>query len=69
MTGETAYGSEEPGLPGMMFATPLDAAAAESGDVDLKIVVANEYGATTETVYEPAFVVAPGSPRRRAARQ
>ena len=69
MTAETGYGSEQPGLPGMMFASPLDAAAAESGDVDLKIVVANEYGATTETVYELAFAVVPGTPRRRAARQ
>lgn len=69
MTGETGYSSDQPGLPGMMFAVPLEAAATETGDVDLKIVVANEYGATTEAVYEPAFVVTPGNARRRAARQ
>ena len=60
--------SDQPGMPGTIFAGPLDAATAEPGEIDLKILVVNEYGATTEAVYEPAFVVTPAVGRRRSAR-
>jgi hypothetical protein len=66
---EVAYSSSKPGPPGTMFTVQLDAATAALGEVDLKIVVENEYGATTEAVYEPAFVVAPADVRRQRVRR
>ena len=68
MTGEDNSAPQEmPGSPGTMFVSPLDATAGTEGPVDVKILVANEYGATTEVVYEPAYVVGPGGPGRRRA--
>ena len=60
--------SEMPGSPGSIFTSPLAATAGAEGPVDLKILVGNEYGATTEVVYEPAYVIGPGGVRRRATR-
>jgi len=71
MTGDDSRlgAGEQPGPPGTLFAAPLDAATAGTGEIDLKILVGNEYGATTETVYEPALIVVPTDIRRRAARK
>ncbi|HYC93673.1 MAG TPA: S8 family serine peptidase [Thermoanaerobaculia bacterium] len=60
---------EMPGSPGTMFAAPLHTTASAEGPVDVKIVVTNEYGATSEVVYEPAYVIGPPvQGKRRATR-
>ena len=70
MTGEDNSAPQEmPGSPGTIFMSPLAATTATEGPIDLKVFVANEYGATTEVVYEPAYVIGPGGQgKRRAAR-
>lgn len=68
-TGEDyAYKSEFPGSPGSLFSASLAPATAAEGEVDLKLLLKNMLGATTEVVYEPAFVVGPGGTRRRPLR-
>ena len=67
MTGEdNAWFTREPGSPGTLFAASLAAATQEEGEIDLKIGVQDTYGGTSETVYEPAFVVGSHGVRRRA---
>jgi subtilisin family serine protease/Tfp pilus assembly protein PilW len=60
---------EMPGSPGTMFSASLHTTANVEGPVDVKIVVGNEYGATSEVVYEPAYVIGPPvQGKRRASR-
>jgi hypothetical protein len=68
-TGEDyAHKSDVPGSPGTIFTAPLAPAVAAEGAVDLKFSVTNLFGGTTETMFEPAFLVGPQGARRRAMR-
>jgi Subtilase family len=68
-TGEDySYKSEFPGSPGSLFSASLAPATAVEGEVDLKLLLKNMNGATTEVVYEPAFLVGPAGTRRRPMR-
>jgi hypothetical protein len=69
LTGSDYEWDGRPGSPGSIFTTPLGVATAAEGEVDLKILVVNEYGFTTETVYEPAFIVGSVPGKRRAVRR
>ncbi|HYC93672.1 MAG TPA: S8 family serine peptidase [Thermoanaerobaculia bacterium] len=61
------YSSDSPGSPGNVFSVPLAATAGTEGAVDLKVLLKNELGATTEIVYEPAYIVTPAGPSKRRA--
>lgn len=57
-----------PGAPGAIYAADLRAATSRPGGIDLKIQLANEWGATSEIVYEPVMMVTPPATRRRSVR-
>ncbi|HEY0372739.1 MAG TPA: S8 family serine peptidase [Thermoanaerobaculia bacterium] len=69
MTGEDyTHKSSFPGSPGTMYSASLAPAVAAEGTVDLKFVIRNLQGATSEITYEPAFLVGSPGTRRRAMR-
>lgn len=66
---ENEFNFDSPGSPGTLFHGNLRDATAMEGAIDLKIHLASDHGATTDLVYEPAFLVGPaGEGRRRAVR-
>ncbi len=62
------FSYDEPGPAGTMFSSDLRALTATPGEIDLKISLTNPWGATTEAVYEPAFLVEPTRGKRRSVR-
>ena len=69
VTGEDySYNNELPGSAGTLFAASLGDAVASEGEIDLKFFLKDQRGATTEVVYEPAFVVGSPATRRRSMR-
>ncbi|HYH06161.1 MAG TPA: hypothetical protein VEK11_03780 [Thermoanaerobaculia bacterium] len=61
------FNFELSGSAGTTYVADLTNATLEEGAIDLKIALKGENGATTESVYEPAFLVTPpGDSRRRA---
>lgn len=68
MTGsDHEYNSELAGSVGTMYVADLRNATLEEGAIDLKIALKGDNGATTENVYEPAFIVTPPADGRRRA--
>jgi subtilisin family serine protease len=63
-----AHRGNWPGSPGTFFAANLLPATAATGAIDIKVLIANHWGASSEVTWEPLFFVREGEAKRRSVR-